>query len=352
MVAPVTTSTSAVYAALFSTGRSAAPKMTSQALWPVIGNEQMIPVLSEMRDAGIVPKDMRIEGESDFINGTTLLEKSAHIVGTLGSPGTILMVPTLTPNNYEVIIASSLGTRSSATVRLTSKGWENDKKGTYYSDFQALTRHLLERMEGVLGDELCYIPFLTHEQIEAVLMRLNDPATRPGTYVCFAHAPMLESPSKELLAPGSRNVFAWKTPEGKIEQAYFHYDYKIRQWLNGGPNKPMDEAAPSHGAGEGITDPVVAARASPIDTSFHAEGETGGSAFSRSPMTVDLAARREKLLLASTHRKFEAEIRVESDSTLSGLLLGKKMGPVYASREDWSPVQMSLDPVKSKSSSD
>ena len=166
----------------------------------------------------------------------SIMKNSAYVTGTEGSPGTILIAPGSEPGKFNVSVVNQLGDVFTCPIRKKAEGgWLNNSPGTVYPTFKQLTEHLLSTVVGVVGDCMG-IQFFTVEQRNLAIEKLGY--STPGTYICFAHEPTDEFQENEL--PTKRNVLMWKTEKG-IDLAFFHYDSKIRQWLNGGPQKPMDE---------------------------------------------------------------------------------------------------------------
>lgn len=165
----------------------------------------------------------------------SILSSSSHVSGTLGSPGTYLVYPlNSSDNKYEAIIVNELGDETLHSLTRVLGGWKLDKDESIYRSLEELNQKFFSGLESTLGLGSYGIPFLSFDQIESVIAKLSQEES--GTYVCFAHLPANEAnENSELLSPVKRNIVLWKTEDGFIEQAHFHFDPRICMWLNGGP---------------------------------------------------------------------------------------------------------------------
>jgi hypothetical protein len=165
-----------------------------------------------------------------------LLKNSAHIPNTLGSPGTLMIIPQSLGKNdhqYEAIVVNRQGEPSVYNLKRFVSGWMIGNQTTVYKTFADVTTQLLSGMEDLIGNSHG-IPFFTSSQIQAVLLKLSQ--KEPGTYVVFSHEPLKEHVIDGLnVSAMKRNIIAWVNQEGNLEHAHFHFDPSKIFWLNGGP---------------------------------------------------------------------------------------------------------------------
>lgn len=167
-----------------------------------------------------------------------LLSLSSHVEGTLGSPGTFLLMQEEGSREGEgrftAIVVNEHAEKTTYMVKQFTHGWMINKESTVYKSFSALTASLLSGMEDIMGPSSHGIPFLSTEQIASCVDKLSQCSA--GTYITFAHTPLNEiAQNNDSISP-KRNVILWVNNEGNIEEAQLHFDGNKRQWLNGGPH--------------------------------------------------------------------------------------------------------------------
>ena len=143
-----------------------------------------------------------------FTNAELLLKHSAHITGTSGAPGTIFFLA-----SNEAMLVNELGEISTQEIR---------KDQVFDQDY--IRKNLLNGMEHLIGNGPLGIPFLSDAQIEDAKSRLN-----PATYLACAHTPRGEG------SESKRNLIFWISEQGDMQEACFHFQPEIQQWVNGGP---------------------------------------------------------------------------------------------------------------------
>ena len=173
----------------------------------------------------------------DCEDAFSLLTHSAHVEGTFGSPGTILLTE-LENNVFEALVVNELGEITSTEITRIVNGWSLGK-GKIATNFSSLSKELLSGLEDVMGSYSA-IPYLTPDQITTAYMKLSQ--SEPGTYLAFAHLPAQETREEDhLISPIKRNVLFWVNCEGSIEEAHFHFDPITNLWRNGGPCATLEQ---------------------------------------------------------------------------------------------------------------
>jgi hypothetical protein len=209
-----------------------AANAASSAVFPILREDD---VTSSLANA-IGSTHLSTSSGSCFTHAIELLKNSAHIANTLGSPGTMMIIPQSLgkdDHQYEAIVVNRQGEPSVYTLKRFVSGWMIGKQLTVYKTFADVTAHLLAGMEDLIGNSYG-IPFFTSSQIHAVLLKLSQ--KEPGTYVALAHEPLQEHIIDGLnVSAMKRNVIAWVNQEGNLEHAHFHFDPSKIYWFNGGP---------------------------------------------------------------------------------------------------------------------
>lgn len=161
-----------------------------------------------------------------FIEGLQLLTDSAHIQDTLGSPGTILFIPSVCPDKIDALVVTRLG--QVFTQEIAKDDRINDS---------FITKILLGGMEDLIGHGPLGILFLSEKQIENAKLQLAD--SIPGTYLTYAHTPIGQG------SEAKRNLILWMNESGLMEEACFHFDPQCGEWFNGGPIRDRSPPYPT-----------------------------------------------------------------------------------------------------------
>ncbi|NDD58502.1 MAG: hypothetical protein EBZ47_04510 [Chlamydiae bacterium] len=211
----------------FSSGSMLRSSITSQTL-PILNKADLENFLSILFCSGASRNTINT-------NAYSLLKSCSHIEGSLGSPGTMMMIPvedSSRENLFEAVVVNHLGDATSYKLTRFVNGWMSSDS-TILKNFQELNEFLMQGLQDILGADLPCIPFLSEQNILSALSNLSQ--SEPGTYLAFSHMPITKEREEGLVAPGKRNVLVWVNANRNIEEAHFHYEPSIKTWLNGGP---------------------------------------------------------------------------------------------------------------------
>jgi|GEM_PF-5883808 len=213
---------------------------------PIHDREGMKNILEAMQKLGIALERSAITGHME-IDAEMIMKNSAHIADTVGSPGTIFIIPKPSRDSalqkFTVIVVNQLGDIFKETIRKSpERGWSYKAPDAFHLTYESLLKDLLINVR-VVGDCMG-IQFFTPNQRTQAITKLES--SIPGTYICFAHEPTEEFKEAEHASPTKRNVLMWKTETG-LQIAFFHYNSEERQWLNGGPQIATREEMDSTG---------------------------------------------------------------------------------------------------------